>query len=321
MVADGLTKALTGPAFLRFISRLGLEPSSATTPTRSSSMKKAAIAEESGWSAKAKLILQVGALLRGIKNTFLVKLANISLAVGGWCLKNQESLEHGEAEGTELAMEQPRVAALRGGGFQLPVRPTQSGDGSLAAARDRAVMEGASSTLRSSGGVPGWWDLPEIQKVHKGKDKWMISGHWLIRAHGEPRRRSFHPAHRSCPVGLQRIKHQRATLVHELTDDVISNRRLREDSWTSNHAWSMDYRWRGFTIFELNDEDSFEGSARPSYASGLDGHSKTAASGMPIPEGHFRTDDGADPYPDGHSRYEVRGASNHGWTFQRWSRL
>lgn len=310
LVADGLTKALTGPIFLRFISRLGLELSSTETSTSSSSMKKAAVAEESGWRTKAKLILQIGALLRGVKNTFLVKLANILLAVGGWCLKNHESTEHDEAEETEMAVEQPRVAALRGGGFQLPVRPTQDGDGSLAAARGRAVMEGASSTMRSSGGVPGWWDLPEIQKVHKGKDKWMMSGRWLIRAHGEPRRRSFHPVHRSCPVDLQRIKHQRATLVHEITDDVIGNRKLREDSWTSNHAWSMDYRWRGFTIFELNDEESFGGSAQPSYASGLDGHSRTVASSMPIPEGHFRTDDGVDPYPDGHSRYEVRGGSN-----------
>ena len=225
LVADGLTKALTGPTFLRFISRLGLELSSTETSTSSSSMKKAAVAEESGWRTKAKLIIQIGALLRGVKNTFLVKLANILLAVGGWCLKNHESTEHDEAEETELAVEQPRVAALRGGGFQLPVRPTQDGDGSLAAARGRAVMEGASSTMRSSGGVPGWWDLPEIQKVHKGKDKWMMSGRWLIRAHGEPRRRSFHPVHRSCPVDLQRIKHQRATLVHEITDDVIGNRK------------------------------------------------------------------------------------------------
>ena len=91
---------------------------------------------------------------------------------------------------------------------------------------------------------------------------------------------------------------------------LLATESLREDSWTSNHAWSMDYRWRGFTIFELNDEESFGGSAQPSYASGLDGHSRTVASGMPIPEGHFRTDDGVDPYPDGHSRYEVRGGSN-----------
>ena len=43
----------------------------------------------------------------------------------------------------------------------------------------------------------------------------------------------------------------------------IGGRRLREDSWTSTATWTMDYRWVGYTVFELKDEAKKEEKEKP----------------------------------------------------------
>lgn len=54
--------------------------------------------------------------------------------------------------------------------------------------------------------VPQWWDHAALQHLPGGRDRWVIlEDRWLVRIHGETRRRSFQPIHRSCPVRAEQI--------------------------------------------------------------------------------------------------------------------
>ena len=215
-------------------------------------------------------LLQAGALLKEIPHKMLAMVGQVLLAIGSWCLSTAVQSGSVDRETSEGSMSgtTPRLAAMRAPGDQLPVRPTRGHQESQAGARGRAACPPEPAAYVRRADVPGWWDLKEVQQIPRGKDRWVQEGRWLIRVHGEPRRRSFHPVHRSCPVDLQRVQHSRATLVHPIDDPIWSNRSVHEDSWTSNHAWSRDYRWRGFTIFELKEEGVYPRQDATTYASG-----------------------------------------------------
>ena len=94
-----------------------------------------------------------------------------------------------------------------------------------------------------------------MQRPLGGKDRWMILDEkWLVRVHGESRRRCFQPVHRSCPVDISKIGATRYSLVYPANDRF--NRRLREDQWKKPTTWMMDYLWVGFTIFEIEKDEA-----------------------------------------------------------------
>ena len=269
LVADGFTKALSGTAFVRFVQRLGLEGQNGVAMKKAYGSVNEMTEKVSIWSEKALMMLvQIGTLLHGVQSRTLTIVGQVLIAVGSWCLamKKEKVSSNSETTTAQTESKPPKLCAFRAPGDQLPVRPTRGPQESQAAARGRAVLREPPVEEDRTGGVPGWWTLNELQSIPRGKDRWLQVGNWLIRVHGEPRRRSFHPVHRSCPVDLQRIQHTRATLVHPINDPVLSNRRVREDSWTSNHAWSMDYQWRGFTIFSLKEEEVEGQQAQSSYS-------------------------------------------------------
>lgn len=269
LVADGLTKALIGPSFLRFLHRLGLEGPDGLCKGPKPEIRKTVASTVSIWREKAVKLLQAGALLKEIPHKVLAMVGQVLLAIGSWCLSTAvHSGSVGSENSSSMSGTTPRVAAMRAPGDQLPVRPTRGHQESQAGARGRAACPPEPAAYVRRADVPGWWDLKEVQQIPRGKDRWVQEGSWLIRVHGEPRRRSFHPVHRSCPVDLQRVQHSRATLVHPIDDPFWSNRSVHEDSWTSNHAWSRDYRWRGFTIFELKEEGVHPRQDATTYASG-----------------------------------------------------
>ena len=84
----------------------------------------------------------------------------------------------------------------------------------------------------------------------------VLEDRWLVRVHGETRRRSFQPIHRSCPVQAERINSSRSTLLYPMSDPSYGNRQCRHDTWTSMDLWSKDFLWKGYTIFDLKTEDA-----------------------------------------------------------------
>ena len=86
----------------------------------------------------------------------------------------------------------------------------------------------------------------------RGKDRWdlsMVESGWLIRSHGESRKRKFHPVHKSCPLELERLGPQRVTV--RFLDGI---RKMELDEWsggTGDQRTADDLPWSGFTMFPL----------------------------------------------------------------------
>ena len=86
----------------------------------------------------------------------------------------------------------------------------------------------------------------------RGKDRWdlsMVESGWLIRSHGESRKRKFHPVHKSCPLELERLGPQRVTV--RFLDGI---RKMEFDEWsggTGDQRTADDLPWNGFTMFPL----------------------------------------------------------------------
>ena len=77
----------------------------------------------------------------------------------------------------------------------------------------------------------------------------MVESGWLIRSHGESRKRKFHPVHKSCPLELERLGPQRVTV--RFLDGI---RKMEFDEWnggTGDQRTADDLPWSGFTMFPL----------------------------------------------------------------------
>ena len=137
---------------------------------------------------------------------------------------------------------------------------------------------------RAGDEVPEWWSFPELQGAPRGKDRWMtLRNKWLIRVHGEERRRVFQPIHRSCPVDGARLKSKRTSVVYPV--DGRTERCIKHDQWTSS-SWTMNYRWVGYTVFEIVNEEEIEltGTQQvPNQSSSSTTFSSTAAGGVEPP--------------------------------------
>ena len=89
-------------------------------------------------------------------------------------------------------------------------------------------------------------------QMPRGKDRWdlaMVESGWLIRSHGESRKRKFHPVHKSCPLELGRLGPQRVTV--RFLDGV---RKIEFDEWnggTGDQRTADNLPWNGYTMFPL----------------------------------------------------------------------
>ena len=89
-------------------------------------------------------------------------------------------------------------------------------------------------------------------QLPRGKDRWdlsMVESGWLIRSHGESRKRKFHPVHKSCPFDLDRLGPQRVTV--RLVDGL---RKLEIDEWSGgpgDQRTADNLTWSGYTMFPL----------------------------------------------------------------------
>ena len=92
------------------------------------------------------------------------------------------------------------------------------------------------------------WDYAMFHQVPKGEDRWFTTwDHLLIRIHGRPRTRAFHPLHRSTPYPLTKILPKRCTI---LFPTVGQQRQVKIDTWNSNLPF-FEGQWKGYTIFDL----------------------------------------------------------------------
>ena len=258
LVADGLTKALQHQLFHRFAVRLGLHGrllnnDSLVDQSSAKIAKLHPLSRVSEWVAKlceaARLMMNGSTVLRRCGQLLLM----LSTFLVAWA-KKKETSDH------------PRLCAFRPGhGEQLPIRPNRGPRESQANQRGQAVCRGVvgetsdqqNETHRADVAVPLWWDHAALQHLPGGKDRWMVlEDRWLVRVHGETRRRSFQPIHRSCPVQAERINSSRSTLLYPMSDPSYGNRQCRHDTWTSMDLWSKDFLWKGYTIFDLKTEDA-----------------------------------------------------------------
>ena len=284
LVSDGLTKPLQGSLFQQFALRLGLHGKGLDIPVSGTpAIKKInqSTRSEEGEVDKTKMMMILGGLLLKSGGPMWIG-CGLALILYGIKRLKERNREKDKFENA------PCLRAFRPfGSDQHPVRPTRDPQQSTAGQSGQAVVGGYTnsgvSTSPTTSEVPGWWELPEVQRPLGGKDRWMILNEkWLVRVHGESRRRCFQPVHRSCPVDISKIGATRYSLVHPANDRF--NRRLREDDWMKPTTWTMDYLWVGFTIFEIEKEEA--PTTQPSQAASSMGPRD------PTTEGQARTGDG-----------------------------
>ena len=139
---------------------------------------------------------------------------------------------------------------------QVPLRPPTDLEG-------RRRREQARSLGTSHGDLYRHFDIPQPggrRERHWWEDvrpdKWIQTREGLlIRTHNKPRRRSFHPLHKSLPISVRDLRSERHTVVFpQDTQSAFVDPRPRfveTDEWDGTTTWSKDFRWRGYTIFVL----------------------------------------------------------------------
>ena len=256
LVADGLTKALCGRAFINFRSRLHMVDTRAEEKEKASinkvTLEKESNADAVWWSKVAA----VGALLVQLGKEW-------TIGIGALILMAVVKKGQGRGENDEI----PKVRAYRAQGDpsrdQMPLRPPV--DQANRRAREQARSLGtAHRELHRHFDLPQphfrqeqfWWDNERFMSMPMGQDKWLQTQEGLlIRTHCKARRRSFHPLHRSVPVEVSTLRPVRYTVV--FPDDNQSHftdprpRLVERDDWSGSAQWTKDYRWKGYTIFVL----------------------------------------------------------------------
>lgn len=162
---------------------------------------------------------------------------------------------------------QPQVKAFRAAGDpsrdQAPLPPPRSVARRLA--REQARSLGTShQDLYRHFDIPQphgdrerlWWESERFDCWPVGADKWFQTREGLlVRTHNKPRRRSFHPLHRSVPIDVADLREERHTVIfpqdHQSQFVDPRPRFIESDSWSGNTTWSKDFRWRGYTVFIL----------------------------------------------------------------------
>ena len=255
LVADGLTKALSGRAFISFRSRLHMVDTKVEKNEKVSINKVTLEGKSDVDAAWWSKVAAVGALLVQLGKEWTIGIGALLLAI---VQQRKGQREEGR--------EQPKIRAFRVPGSdpsreQLPVTPPT--DRSLRRARQQAQSWGTShGVLYRQFDIPEphhererfWWEGVELDVPPVGPDRWVQPKKGvLIRTHGKPRRREFHPIHRSCPVELSQLRAARHTVIFPFDDQSLYKdprpRFIESDAWQGDRPWSKNYRWKGYTIF------------------------------------------------------------------------
>ena len=72
---------------------------------------------------------------------------------------------------------------------------------------------------------------------------------WLVRTHGKPRKRCFHPIHRSTPTSAAELADERVSSVFE-----TARHRILPDSWkdpANVEVQGLETPWVGYTFFKV----------------------------------------------------------------------
>ena len=269
LVADGFTKPLAGTAFVRFVQRLGLEGLDGAVIKKMDVLNLIPKEKEQTWSQKAMTILQIGSLLHGAQGRVLAMVGRLLIAIGSWCLTRASGSNQpgSEVPTASTSQESPRICAFRAPGDpsrdQFPLPPPTDRERRMARAKAKSLGT-AGRELHRHYDIPQphvdrerlWWEDGRFDFMPVGPDKWIQTREGLlIRTHNKPRRRSFHPLHRSVPLEVSSLREKRHTVI--FPDDHQSlfvdprPRFIESDSWSGNTTWSKDFRWRGYTVFIL----------------------------------------------------------------------
>ena len=303
LVADGMTKPLLGASFLRFAKRLSLHGSWLNNlEDGATCLKKCNLSNPSFVSDShegiGRHLVAIGSLLISGFSAVVAKCGHLLIAAGAMMIDRFENENLEVQRGESNNHDGPRICAFRAQGphDQAPVRPSrmplesQAGQrGYAACPMEHMATPNQPTQLDQVGSrVPLWWDHAALQHLPGGKDRWMIlEDRWLVRVHGETRRRSFQPIHRSCPVQAEQIGSGRCTLLYPMSDPSYANRQCKHDTWTSMDLWTKDFLWKGYTIFELKNplaEKEKDSKKEAVGASSMPGPQQSVHVGSGIPE-------------------------------------
>ena len=97
------------------------------------------------------------------------------------------------------------------------------------------------------------WDEPFFDRKPTGrKDQWIctrLSQGWLIRAHAEPRVKTFQPLHKGVPVDPEELTGKRVSVSY----DESGTRTVLTDTWTTptRNLHEPKKVWMGWTFYEV----------------------------------------------------------------------
>ena len=303
LVADGMTKPLLGASFLRFAKRLSLHGSwlnnleDGATCLKKCNPSNPPFVDDADEGVGRQLVALGSLLIRGF-SAVVAKCGHLLIAAGAMMIDRFENENLDVQRGETNNHDGPRLCAFcaQGPHDQAPVRPSRTPVESQASRRGYAACpmehsETPSQSMQSdqvSSRVPPWWDHAALQHLPGGGDRWMVlEDRWLVRVHGETRRRSFQPIHGSCPVQAEQIGSGRCTLLYPMSDPSYANRQCRHDTWTSMDLWTKDFLWKGYTIFELKNnlaEKETDSKQEPVGASSMPGSQQSVHVEGGIPE-------------------------------------
>ena len=150
--------------------------------------------------------------------------------------------QHHCPEGCPIETATPRVKAMS-------LRHGTAGYGGRAGGE--ASQGSASESLF---GLDGPWTLAQYQEKppKKSQDQWGFIEHngkqYWVKTHFNPRKRLFHPLHRSQPMEIQQLQDYRVTLMFPMEGKGPAKKQV--DKWMDQHRVTGE-AWVGYTFFEM----------------------------------------------------------------------
>lgn len=119
--------------------------------------------------------------------------------------------------------------------------------------------------LPTASGVigPGPWHMAAFsQPPTVTKDKWsevsmegLNGGKFLVRTHGAARYQGFHPLHKGCPSGGNKLEPARVQIRFPVHQEEKSEPIVIVNDWRDAPTREREYQWRGYTFFKLKNEE------------------------------------------------------------------
>ena len=111
------------------------------------------------------------------------------------------------------------------------------------------------------------WEDPAFFAPPVGDDKWITTSdcRWIYRTHKKPRKKGFHPIHRSFPLkDVSRLSLQRITVAFpecQRTGKTVATSMMERSIFIDQFSdvkpevETLNTRWRGYTFFRVLDRD------------------------------------------------------------------